>query len=389
MANILVLSKDPSLFNRVSSTHIGDARRRHIFYSTRLRERYPNSEIRIITYTQNKEGGSYDQPHEGLRLYGTRSYWRATYLFDLVRQLPTVLADGWRPDVVTVQTPWEEGVVGYLIARWLGANFLPQLHFDLFSPRWLGEHWLNPWRFLVAKAILRCADRVRVVSTPLRDSVIAQCRVPLGRIHVAPVGVNFIPVTGDKRNFKSRLAVTLVDRKMVLFVGHLYAPKNLELWVDVARLVIERVSAVAFVIVGDGPDECMLRERVIAAGLTDRFVFTGRQDHAVLPQIYAAADVFLLTSHYEGFGRVVLESLLSGVPVVSTACTGPEDLIEDGFSGYLLPCGDAAGLAERVIELLKDDSRAAAMGRAGRERAEQQFSLEALTDRMIDSWITA
>ena len=84
----------------------------------------------------------------------------------------------------------------------------------------------------------------------------------------------------------------------------------------------------------------------------------------------------------------MLESLLSGVPVVSTACTGPEDLIEDGFSGYLLPCGDAAGLAERVIELLKDDSRAAAMGRAGRQRVEQQFSLEALTDRMIDSWVT-
>ncbi len=389
MVNILVFSKDPSLFNGASSSHIGDARKRHVFYAARLQERYPNSEIRIVTYTPHNGGGSYDQPNDGLRLYGTRSYHRATYLFGLVRRLPVVLADGWRPDVVTVQTPWEEGVVGCLVARWLGASFLPQLHFDLFSPEWAAEHWLNRWRRLVAKTMLRCADRIRVVSTLLRDKVVAECGVPRERVYVAPVGVNFDPATGDKRDFKARLAVGLAERKVVLFVGRLYAPKNLALWVDVARLVAARVPAVAFVIVGDGPDEHMLRERVTAAGLAERFVFAGRQNHEALPPLYAAADVFLLTSHYEGFGRVVLEALLSGVPVVSTACTGPEDLIEDGRNGYLLPCGDAEGLAGRVIELLEDDVRAVAFGTAGRKKVEEQFSLEALTDRMIDSWVAA
>jgi glycosyltransferase involved in cell wall biosynthesis len=307
----------------------------------------------------------------------------------ILKRLPDVLASGWRPDVVTVQTPWEEGVVGWLIARWLGARFLPQLHFDLFSPEWAAEHWLNRWRRRVAKAMLRHADRVRVVSTLLRDKVVAECGVPRERVDVASVGVNFAPATGDKHDFKVHLAEGLEEHKIVLFVGRLCAQKNLALWVDVARLVAVHVPAVSFVIVGDGPDERMLRERVTAAGLVNRFVFTGRKGHGELPPIYAAADVFLLTSNYEGFGRVVLEALLSGVPVVSTACTGPEDLIEDGRSGYLLPCGDADGLARRVIELLADDARAVAFGTAGREMVADHFTLEVLTERMIDSWAAA
>jgi phosphatidylinositol alpha 1,6-mannosyltransferase len=75
--------------------------------------------------------------------------------------------------------------------------------------------------------------------------------------------------------------------------------------------------------------------------------------------------------------------------VVSTACTGPEDLIEDDRSGYLLSCGDVEGLAKRVAELLGDDARAAAFGATGRKRVAEHFSLGALTDRMIDSWAAA
>lgn len=387
MVNVLILSKDPSLFAEASGPSIGDARRRHIFYANRLLERYPGSEIRVLTYTLGRKNGGYDQPTVGLRLYGTRSPHRAMYLFGVLGRLPAVLADGWKPDLVTVQTPWEEGVVGCLLARWLNAKFLPQIHFDMFSVGWVDQHWLNPWRRRVAMSLLRCAGRARVVSTNLRDNVVSHCGLPKERVYVAPVGVNFVAEKGCKSHFKSRVSVGLEKRKIVLFVGRLCAEKNLALWVEVARLVREQVPTASFLIVGDGPDEHMLHDLVSEVGLADFFVFAGRKPHEELPPIYAAADVFLLTSHYEGFGRVILEALLSGVPVVSTACSGPEDLITDGQNGYLLPCGDTTGLAARVIELLESDTHAVSMGQAGRKILEDQYSLTALTDRMIDSWV--
>jgi len=114
------------------------------------RRKYPGSEIRIITYTSVSQPIQTEQVSDGLRIYGTGSIHRATYLFGLLKRLPKVLAKGWRPDVVTVQTPWEEGSLGYIIARLLKAKYLPQLHFDLFSNDWKKEHWLNGWRKQVA-----------------------------------------------------------------------------------------------------------------------------------------------------------------------------------------------------------------------------------------------
>lgn len=383
--NVLIIGKDPALFRREGAAEMGDARRRHIYYSQQLRARFPGAEMRIVSYTPRTCDVTVDEPAPGLRLYGTASRHRALFMLDLPRTLEAVLADGWRPDVVTVQEPWEEGIVGMRVARRLHARFIPQLHLDMFSRDWLREHWLNPLRQRLAYHVFSRADRIRVVSEPLRQQLSQKCRIALEKIRVAPVGVNFNPILGaDKAQLKARLS-PLPGGPVVLFVGRLYAPKNLDLWVDVAARVSKRIPDASFCIVGKGPDEAQLRRRVSEAGLDGRFSFCGSKRHDELPPIYAAADVFLLTSHYEGFGRVVLEAMLSGVPVVSTACTGPEDLI-DASTGCLLAKGDAEGLAAAVCDLLGNPDKAQAMGAAGRRRVMSDFSLETLARRMIDVW---
>ncbi len=388
--NILILGKDPSLLcANDGRVHMGDARMRHAFYAQRLAARYPGSELRILTYAPSDSGQNCDASSPGLKLWGTASVRRALFLPDLLRCLPRVLGDGWRPDVVTAQTPWEEGVVAWLLARAVGASFIPQLHFDLFSPNWLAEDPLNFWRRRIAKFILRRADRVRVVSTRLRQRVAAECGIPRGCIDVAPVGVNFIAAAGERRTFKKALSERIVDRPMVLFVGRLCAQKNLSLWINVAKRVAKCVPEAIFVIVGDGPYDTKMRQLAAAAKLTEHMLFLGRQPYTALPSIYAAADVFLLTSDYEGLPRVVLEAQLAGVPVVSTDCVGPEDQIDDSRSGRLLALGDDKGLAAATVELLHDPAYAAQLGSAGRIHAERHFSLDALTNRMIDVWATA
>lgn len=386
MIKILIFSKDPSLFYDEKSVNPGDSRLRHIFYVNQLRQRYPGSEIRVITYTPRKIKSRFEEPCDGFCLYGTRSIHRIMYMIDLVRLSILVLSKGWRPDIITVQTPWEEGVIGCFLSRILNAKFLPQLHFDLFSSEWIAESLLNPWRFFISKKVLKSADGIRVVSTLLSKKLVDNFSIDYDRIYVAPVGVNFSPIQCSKRDAKLNLSGSLIDCSTVLFVGRVCSVKNLPLWVEVASIVSSSITNVRFIVVGDGPEMLSLKQKINDLHLQSKFILFGTQSHELMPTFYAAADVFLLTSHYEGFGRVVLESFLSGVPVVSTDCIGPKELIEDGENGYLCSSGDVKGLAGHIVDLLTNQAKAKSMGESGRKKILEKYSLTALTDRIIDTW---
>ena len=386
--NILMLSKDPTLLSEDRHT-FGDTLTRHQLYAATLRARDPQGEIRVLTHSLASQAIKESQPCPGLHIYGTASRWRIGYLPDALRKLPAVLANGWRPDIVSTQTPWEEGSLGWLLARRLGAKFIPQLHFDLFSPDWRREHWLNPWRRTVASFTLRHADCIRAVSQMQRQKLVEHLRIDPARISVVPVGVNFRAVAGEPDHFKAQIHPALVGRPVILFVGRFYAPKNLPLWVDVAARIHAVMPEVAFVMAGDGPLMPQIRAQVEQAGLAEGFHLLGSVSHVDLPAIYAAADVFLLTSHYEGFGRVIVEAGLAGVPAVATRCTGPEDIIEEGVSGFLHPPGDAEGLTASTLRLLRDTDLKNAMSRAIRARVEERFGQQALADQLVAMWFQA
>jgi glycosyltransferase involved in cell wall biosynthesis len=105
-------------------------------------------------------------------------------------------------------------------------------------------------------------------------------------------------------------------------------------------------------------------------------------------RVLAAADVVVCSSHFESYGMVNVEAMASGKPVVSTNRGGPAETIVHGETGFLVPPGDAAGLARHVIDLLRNPTLRAQMGAAGRSRAESLFSVEttaAQFTRKLDS----
>ena len=175
---------------------------------------------------------------------------------------------------------------------------------------------------------------------------------------------------------------------MVLYVGKFHSRKNLPLWVEAARRVAAEVPAARFVLAGDGPDEAAIRALAASAGIAERAVFPGVVGYERLPALFAAADVFMLASDNEGFGRVVVEAGLAGVPIVATDCPGPRELLEAG-GGVLVPRGDAGALAAAVTGLLRDDAARRAMGEAARARMRGTFGAEALTGRLLDCWEAA
>lgn len=383
---LLVLAQDPTLFEQGKAVP-GDARRRHIRYAQVMRDMLgEDSEIRMITYTTRKSGQRMDDPEPGLKLYGTASLHRATYLFDCARISRRIIGRGWAPTAITTQTPWEEGQVGAALARRLGARFLPQLHFDLFSPEWGSETLLNRWRARVGARILSNATRVRAVSQPLAHKLTDQLKIDPQQIDVIPVGVNFQPSTLSVEAAKAALDPRLIGKPVVLFVGRLVSQKNLRLWLDVAVDVLAQLPQTRFVIVGKGEEEKALRATVVARRQEESILFIGSVGHERLPDVYRAADLLLLSSHYEGFGRVVLEAAFAGVPSVATRCAGPEDIIEDGVSGILVDKGDRRAMVRSVRALLCEEPSRRAMGRAAFASAHARFGLDSLAAKLVAHW---
>src|SRR5262249_22693767 len=93
--------------------------------------------------------------------------------------------------------------------------------------------------------------------------------------------------------------------------------------------------------------------------------FIGAQRQEALPAYYAAADVTVLPSHYESFGMVALEAMACGSPIIAARVGGRTTTVRDGITGYLVPEGDPAALAERIARVLDDRDLRASLGREG------------------------
>ena len=96
------------------------------------------------------------------------------------------------------------------------------------------------------------------------------------------------------------------------------------------------MADVRFVIAGDGPDLRRVKRVVSKLNLVSKFIFLGHVNHTRLAEIYRAADVFLLTSTSESFGRVLIEAATAEVPAVATRCAGPVDIIKKWRNGLAL-----------------------------------------------------
>jgi glycosyltransferase involved in cell wall biosynthesis len=168
------------------------------------------------------------------------------------------------------------------------------------------------------------------------------------------------------------------DRPRVVMVGRLVDGKGLDVLLEAAEDVRSEAS---ICIVGDGPLSDTLEAEISDADLSDRVFLTGYRDD--VPRVLAASDVLALPSFREGTPRVISEAMASGLPVVATDIAGIPEQVEDGESGYLVPAGDAASLADRLNELLSDPQLRDRFGERGRERA-KQFSVDAMVDATRD-----
>jgi len=168
---------------------------------------------------------------------------------------------------------------------------------------------------------------------------------------------------------------------IVAGIGRLVPIKGFDVLVASLPKVRARVPAASVLLVGDGPERRALEARARALGVSAHVCVTGARED-VVPYV-VAADVVAAPSRNEGMGRVLVEALALGVPVVATRVGGIPSVLDGGRYGVLVPPDDPAALADALIELLSDPVRRAELGQAGRARAEE-FTVEVMTTRIAD-----
>ena len=145
-----------------------------------------------------------------------------------------------------------------------------------------------------------------------------------------------------------------------------------------ARLHRERPEA-ALVLVGDGALRGALEAQAAALGIGEALRFLG--DRGDVRQLLQGFDAFALSSLSEGYSMALLEACASALPIVATDVGGNREIVVDGRNGLLVPAADEAALADALARLLCDPVRAEAMGRAGRDWALREASIDAMVVR--------
>jgi len=245
------------------------------------------------------------------------------------------------------------------------------------------------WERLIAAVGRRAAIRVIANSNAVGASLQV---VGLGRrMDVIPNGVDlkeFSPGV-DGRGVREELGIPH-EACLVGMVG-LFTPwKGQEVFLRAAADLHVRVPGLRFLLVGDEiyrtAGHGHFRETLLSQArdhdLAEALTFTGyRHD---VPKVMAALDVVVHASvQPEPFGRVVLEAMATGRPVVATNAGGvPEVLGPDGGAGLLIPPGDANAMTEAILRLLRDEALRVSMGVAGRRRAEELFDVRSHAARV-------
>lgn len=163
---------------------------------------------------------------------------------------------------------------------------------------------------------------------------------------------------------------------LLVSVGRLVWQKGFEYFLRSAPLIFNAQPQARILIVGEGLLRDELAKQAKELGIDGQIIFTGfRKD---VKTLLAAADLFVAPSLLEGFPMVTLEAMAMAKPIVATNIDGISEQIEDGKEGILVPPRDPTALAEAILSLMQDKTRAAKLGAAARQRTEKCFSVESI-----------
>ena len=309
--NVLSIGTDRKIFEKGSAV-----RKRMIDYGTLF------PELHIIVFALKSQGFQTEKISENVTVYSTQSSSRWAYIFDAITLGKHILSDkkAW---VLTAQDPFETGLVGARLKKIFGVPLQIQIHTDFLSPYFRAHSFLNRLRVFVAGYTLPKADRIRVVSERIKNSL---------KAYTLKNEPQVLPIYVDREKIIDTPISTDLKQKYPQFTQHilmasrLTSEKNISFALQIFKKVLEQHPQTGLIIVGSGPAEWSLKEEVRKFNIEKSVIFEPWQ-HDII-SYYKTATLFLTTSVYEGYGMTLIEAALSRCPIVTS---------DVGIAGSLLP----------------------------------------------------
>lgn len=312
------------------------------------------------------EGGELRRrAEEGLRFVGFNP--RSEFDVHAAWQLSKIFGD-LQPDVVHAHDPMAVSLTAMALQMKTGLNAPPLIVASRRVDFHLKRHAFSKWKYGHVD--------VFIAASHLIAKILEDDGIPASKIEVVHDGVNVSaidhqPLVDAHGAFWLPKGAPLVGN-----VAALADHKGQRYLIAAAKRVVRALPDTRFLIVGEGELRGALERQIHELGLERHVTLTGfRPDVLGLMKSF---DVFAMSSTTEGLGSAVLEAMACSRAVVATRAGGIPEAVVDGETGLLVPPKDEAALADALIAVLRDADRRDALGRAGRERVNYEFSVEQL-----------
>ena len=225
--------------------------------------------------------------------------------------------------------------------------------------------------------IFKTADAIVANSIAVKNYLVAG-GVPSEKIRVIYNGLDLErlkPIETDRQKICETLNLPVEGRlKFITLVANLrHAVKNQPMFLRAAQKVLRKIPDAHFVLAGEGDLKNDLENLARELKIESNTHFIGRCTR--VPELLAVSSVGVLTSFAEGFSNSILEYMAAGLPVVATAVGGAAEAIIETETGFIVESDDDEAMAERLIEILRNEAKIAALGEKGRRVVEAKFSL--------------
>jgi glycosyltransferase involved in cell wall biosynthesis len=342
-------------------------------FNDRLKEMssYVGKLTRVI-YSPHDASMPSMKPEDNIKVIFSNSVTKGAFFKDAGNILSGILSRE-SVDLITAEDYLMAGLVGWRLKRKFNIPLNIQINDGrINNPSWLSERWKNHLLNVVGKFTLKQADTIRVVSERTKRDLV-KIGFSAERIFVAPTIVNvarFQEVNGEE--LRKKYLRDKYDR-IILFVGRVSLEKDLPTILRAMQKVVKVFPRVLFLIVGSGPEEKSLRERVRELGLVNHVEFSGPVEYENIPEYFACADIFVLSSLHEGRANVLVEAALSKKSIIATNVGDADQYVLDDRSGFLIKTCDDQSLAGKAIFLLRNQDISRQFGEAGCKHAKEKL----------------
>ncbi len=281
------------------------------------------------------------------------------------------LAGLMRSERPTILHTWmfHANVPGRVLGRSLGVPVI------ISSERTMASE--SPTRYRLNAATARYADAIICVSQNVADFARDHIHLPAEKLRVVPNGIDLSTV----RQRDGTLQRLPGEPVKLLYLGRLTEVKGVRDLIEAAKILAAATPANSWrlTLMGDGALRAELEARIAENGLQTQITLIPA--HADALQRIAEYDALVLASHWEGMPNVAIEAMAAGIPVVATAVGGTPEVVLHGETGLLVPANNPAAFAGAMATVIADDALRARMGAAGRTRAEESFTVQAMVRR--------